>query len=122
MEVYKSNVVSYFFTTVVFFPLLVAVSCKRPGHSAAVINISSISWINEIGRNRFKYSVSKAAMIQLNQLLAKELSRPGVNFRINAIVPGGVIVPSEMITKEFSGANNSDIQLMVLGMRMGSQS
>ena len=83
---------SHFFTTVAFLPLLSAAA--RPDHTASVINISSISGITRTSQHHFMYNVSKAASIQLNDLLAQELRRPGVKVRVNSIAPG--IFPSEM--------------------------
>jgi NAD(P)-dependent dehydrogenase (short-subunit alcohol dehydrogenase family) len=105
MDVYQTNVVGYFFTTIAFLPLLAESTTKRPGHSASVINISSISGITKLSQNQFKYNVSKAATIQLNHMLAQELSRPGVKVRVNSIAPG--IFPSEMTTQESNEANKS---------------
>ena len=82
----------YFFTAVAFLPLLSA--AHREGHTGAVINISSISGITRTTQHHFKYNVSKAATIQLTQLLAQEFRRPGVKVRVNSIAPG--IFPSEM--------------------------
>jgi NAD(P)-dependent dehydrogenase (short-subunit alcohol dehydrogenase family) len=105
MQVYKTNVVSYFFTTVAFLPLLASSTSRKPGHSASVINISSMSGITNVTQNHIKYNVSKAATNQLNQMLAQELSRPGVKVRVNAIAPG--VFPSEMTTGESDERNKS---------------
>ncbi|KAH9948821.1 NAD-P-binding protein [Amylocystis lapponica] len=104
--VYRTNVIGYFFTTVAFLPLLSAASA-RSGHSGNVINISSISGITRTSQHHFMYNVSKAATIQLNDLLAQELRRPGVNVRVNTIAPG--IFPSEMTTEGSDETNKSSI-------------
>lgn len=105
MDVYRTNVVAYFITTVAFLPLLAASTERKPGHSASVINITSMSGISNITQNHIKYNVSKAAANQLNQMLAQELSRPGVKVQVNAIAPGGF--PTEMTTGGSDEANKS---------------
>ncbi|KAJ3479108.1 hypothetical protein NLI96_g9290 [Meripilus lineatus] len=103
--VYQTNVIGYFFTTVAFLPLLTA--ANRPGHTASVINVSSISGITRTTQHHFMYNVSKSATIQLNTLLAQELSQPGVKIRVNSIAPG--IFPSEMTTDSSDEKNKSSI-------------
>lgn len=105
MDVYRTNVVAYFITTVAFLPLLTASTERKPGHSASVINITSMSGITNITQNHIKYYVSKAAANQLNQMLAQELSRPGVKVQVNAIAPGGF--QTEMTTGGSDEANKS---------------
>lgn len=85
----------YFFTSVAFLPLLSA--ANRPGYTPCVINISSISGITRTTQHHFNYNVSKAATIQLNNLLAQEFSQPGVQVRVNSIAPG--IFPSQMTSE-----------------------
>ncbi|KAH9854979.1 NAD-P-binding protein [Lenzites betulinus] len=101
--VYRTNVVSYFFTTVAFLPLLSAAT--REGHTGTVINISSMSGITRTSQHHFMYNVSKAATIQLNTLLAQELRRPGVKVRVNSIAPG--IFPTEMTVGKSDDKNKS---------------
>ncbi|EIM88297.1 NAD-P-binding protein [Stereum hirsutum FP-91666 SS1] len=104
-DVYRTNVIGHFFTTVALIPLLSA--AYKPGHSAAVINITSMSGITRTSQHHFKYNVSKGAAIHLSTLLAQELRRPGVNVRVNNIAPG--IFPSEMTTDESDEYNKSNI-------------
>jgi len=109
-NVYKTNVIAHFFTTVAFLPLLSAasdVSNEVPSHTASVINISSISGITRTSQHHMKYNVSKAATIQLNTLLAQELRQKGVKVRVNSIAPG--IFPSEMTTEGSDDINKSTI-------------
>jgi len=103
--VYRTNVIGYFFTTVAFLPLLSA--ANSPGHTGTVINVSSISGIMRSSQKHFMYNVSKSATIQLNQLLAQELSQPGVKVRVNSIAPG--LFPSEMTTEGSDDRNKSQI-------------
>jgi NAD(P)-dependent dehydrogenase (short-subunit alcohol dehydrogenase family) len=105
-DVYRTNVIGHFFTAIAFLPLLAASTTRNPGRSASVINISSISGITNITQNQFKYNVSKAASVQLNQMLAQEFSRPGVKVRVNSIAPG--IFPSEMTTGGSDSAGKSE--------------
>jgi len=104
-DVYRTNVIGYFFTTVAFLPLLSAAS--NAGHTGSVINVSSISGITRTTQHHFAYNTSKAATIQLNQLLAQEFRRPGVKVRVNSIAPG--IFPSEMTTSGSDEKNKSAI-------------
>ncbi|OSX59512.1 hypothetical protein POSPLADRAFT_1150956 [Postia placenta MAD-698-R-SB12] len=104
-DVYKTNVIGYFFTTVAFLPLLSAAA--RGNHTGSVINISSISGITRTTQHHYAYNTSKAATIQLNLLLAQELRRPGVKVRVNSIAPG--IFPSEMTTSGSDDKNKSAI-------------
>lgn len=53
--------------------------------SGRIINIASIAGLRTIG-GAASYSVSKAAVVQLTQLMAMELARD--NIRVNAIAPG----------------------------------
>ncbi|KAH9939232.1 NAD-P-binding protein [Epithele typhae] len=104
-QVYRTNVIGYFFTAAAFLPLLNAAA--RDGHTGAVINISSMSGITRTTQHHFKYNVSKAAAIHLSTLLAQEFRRPGVRVRVNSIAPG--IFPSEMTTEDSDEANKSRI-------------
>lgn len=107
LDVYATNVVGYFFTTIAFLPLLSASTALHPGRSGSVINISSISGITRTTQHHFAYNVSKSAAIQLNTMLAQELNRPGVKVRVNSIAPG--IFPSEMTTNESDEQQKSHI-------------
>lgn len=100
VNVYKTNVVGYYFTSVAFLPLLAKSTQTQHNWSASIINISSISGITRKSQHHLPYNTSKAATIQLNQLLAQEFSEPGVKVRVNSIAPG--IFPSEM-TSDGSG-------------------
>ncbi|KAI0722281.1 NAD(P)-binding protein [Cerioporus squamosus] len=106
-EVYRTNVIGYFFTSAAFLPLLSAAA--RDGHTGTVINISSMSGITRTSQHHFKYNVSKAATIQLSQLLAQEFRRPGVKVRVNNIAPG--IFPSEMTVGESDEKNKSAMEV-----------
>lgn len=107
LDVYKTNVMGHYFTSVAFLPLLSAASGSRSEHIGTIINISSISGITTNSQHQFQYNVSKAASIQLTTLLAQELKRPGVTARVNSIAPG--IFPSEMTTSESDEHNKSTI-------------
>jgi NAD(P)-dependent dehydrogenase (short-subunit alcohol dehydrogenase family) len=93
-NVYRTNVIGYFFVTTAFLPLLHATSSGRSQHTGSVINISSMSGITRTSQHHFKYNVSKAATIHLSTLLAQEFRRKAVQVRVNNIAPG--IFPSEM--------------------------
>ncbi|TFY56766.1 hypothetical protein EVJ58_g7439 [Rhodofomes roseus] len=106
-EVYRTNVMGHFFTTVAFLPLLSAATKRGAGHIGSVINISSMSGITRMSQHHIAYNTSKAAAIQLNTLLAQEMRRPGVKVRVNSIAPG--IFPSEMTASDSNEKNKSTI-------------
>ncbi|KAH7914384.1 hypothetical protein BJ138DRAFT_1143913 [Hygrophoropsis aurantiaca] len=106
-NVYRTNVIGYFFLATAFLPLLHATTQRRPQHTASVINISSISGITRTTQHHFKYNVSKAATIHLSTLLAQEFRKKAVRVRVNNIAPG--IFPSEMTAGESDESNKSHI-------------
>ncbi|KAI0682644.1 NAD(P)-binding protein [Earliella scabrosa] len=106
-DVYRTNVIGYFFTAAAFLPLLSAAA--REGHTGTVINVTSMSGITRTSQHHFKYNVSKGAAIHLSQLLAQEFRRPGVKVRVNNIAPG--IFPSEMTVGESDEANKSSMEV-----------
>ncbi|GJE89565.1 NAD(P)-dependent dehydrogenase [Phanerochaete sordida] len=103
---FRTNVIGHFFTSVAFLPALAA--ARRPGHAPCVINIASMSGITRSTQHHFNYNVSKAAVIQLTNLLAQEFSQAGVGLRVNSIAPG--IFPSQMTTDGKDGQNKSVIE------------
>ncbi len=64
---------------------------RRRRRGGVIINIGSIEAIIPFKDDLAHYSMSKAGVIALTRALAKEHGRQG--FRINAIVPGGIITP-----------------------------
>ena len=62
---------------------------KRLKQGGVIINIGSIEAIMPFKEDLAHYSVSKAGVIALTRALAKEHGKQG--FRVNAIVPGGII-------------------------------
>jgi NAD(P)-dependent dehydrogenase (short-subunit alcohol dehydrogenase family) len=61
---------------------------KRGG---VIINVGSIEALLPFVEGMASYSMSKAGVIALTRSLAKEYGKNG--FRINAIIPGGIITP-----------------------------
>ncbi|TFY62857.1 hypothetical protein EVG20_g6552 [Dentipellis fragilis] len=116
-DVYRTNVIGHFFTTVACIPLLANAKKWKPNHTASVINISSMSGITRTSQHHFKYNVSKSASIHLSNLLAQELRRKAVLVRVNNIAPG--IFPSEMTTSESDDANKSAIEDPEFGEKKG---
>ncbi|GJE89566.1 NAD(P)-dependent dehydrogenase [Phanerochaete sordida] len=104
-QIFRTNVIGYFFTSVAFLPLLSA--ANRADFTSCIINISSISGIVHSTQHHFNYNTSKAATIQLNNLLAQVFSQPGVKVRVNSIAPG--IFPSQMTTGDKDEQNKSQI-------------
>jgi NAD(P)-dependent dehydrogenase (short-subunit alcohol dehydrogenase family) len=62
---------------------------KRRKRGGAIINIGSIEAVQPFKEDLAHYSVSKAGVLALTRALAKEHARHG--FRINAILPGGIV-------------------------------
>lgn len=65
--------------------LLSKMVAKQMSEGASIVNIASIAGLTAL-ENQGIYSVSKAALIMLTKVMARELGRQGV--RVNAICPG----------------------------------
>ncbi|MBN1682277.1 SDR family oxidoreductase [Candidatus Bathyarchaeota archaeon] len=63
----------------------------RINRGGVIINISSIEAILPFKKEMVHYDISKTGIIGLTRALAKDYSEKG--FRINAIIPGGIITP-----------------------------
>jgi 3-oxoacyl-[acyl-carrier protein] reductase len=61
------------------------------GKGGVIINIGSIEAILPFKEELTHYNSSKAGVIALTRSLAKDYGKKG--FRINAIIPGGIITP-----------------------------
>jgi NAD(P)-dependent dehydrogenase (short-subunit alcohol dehydrogenase family) len=64
---------------------------RRGKRGGVIINIGSIEAIMPFAEDLVPYTVSKTGVIALTRSLAKEYGKHG--FRINAIIPGGIITP-----------------------------
>ncbi|MEM4245847.1 MAG: SDR family NAD(P)-dependent oxidoreductase [Candidatus Bathyarchaeia archaeon] len=64
---------------------------RRLGKGGVIINVGSIEAILPFKGDMAHYDVSKAGVIALTRALAREYGRRG--FRINAIIPGGIMTP-----------------------------
>jgi NAD(P)-dependent dehydrogenase (short-subunit alcohol dehydrogenase family) len=62
---------------------------ERKKKGGVIINVGSIEAVMPFKEDLAHYSVSKAGVIALTRALAKEHGKHG--FRVNAIVPGGII-------------------------------
>jgi NAD(P)-dependent dehydrogenase (short-subunit alcohol dehydrogenase family) len=72
---------------------------KRLKLGGVIINVGSIEAVLAFKEDLTHYSVSKAGVIALTRALAKEHGKHG--FRINAILPGGIITPgTKAVAKE----------------------
>ena len=73
---------------------------KRLKKGGVIINIGSIEAVTPFKEDLAHYSVSKAGVIALTRALAKEHGKQG--FRVNAIVPGGIITRgTKAVAKRF---------------------
>ncbi|KAF8678065.1 Enoyl-(Acyl carrier protein) reductase [Rhizoctonia solani] len=91
---YGNNVASMFFVTYAFLGLLVKASEQRGPWTACVINISSVSGQLRISQAKWAYNSSKAGIIHLTKMFAKEFGLRKIPVRVNSIAPG--TFPSEM--------------------------
>ena len=65
--------------------------CRRRKRGGVIINVGSIEAVLPFKEDLAHYSVSKAGVIALTRALAKEYA--GHGFRVNAILPGGILTP-----------------------------
>jgi NAD(P)-dependent dehydrogenase (short-subunit alcohol dehydrogenase family) len=86
---------------------------RRLKRGGVIINIGSIEAIIPFVEGMAPYSVSKAGVIALTRALAKEYGKNG--FRINAIIPGGIITPgTKAVAKEITQLRLSLLKTGVL--------
>ncbi|GJQ52907.1 MAG: 2-deoxy-D-gluconate 3-dehydrogenase [Anaerolineaceae bacterium] len=64
---------------------------QRRSRGGAIVNLGSIEAVMPFKEDLAHYSVSKTGVIALTRALAKEHAKHG--FRVNAILPGGIITP-----------------------------
>jgi 3-oxoacyl-[acyl-carrier protein] reductase len=64
---------------------------RRGKRGGVIINLGSIEAVQPFKEDLAHYSVSKASVIALTRALAREYA--GHGFRVNAILPGGIITP-----------------------------
>lgn len=96
-DIYQTNVISYYFTSAAFLPLLTAGAKSTKGYASQVINVSSISgMLKSASGGQYAYASSKAALVQISKVLAQEFLP--LKIRVNQIAPG--IFPSEMTAGE----------------------
>lgn len=73
---------------------------RRRKVGGIIINLGSIEAIMPFKEDLAHYSVSKAGVIALTRALAKEHAKHG--FRVNALLPGGIITPgTKSAAKQF---------------------
>jgi 3-oxoacyl-[acyl-carrier protein] reductase len=66
---------------------------RRLKKGGVIIDICSIEALMPFVEGMASYSISKAGVIALTRSLAKEYGKHG--FRVNAIIPGGIITPGQ---------------------------
>jgi len=94
LATYQADVVSLYFTTTAFLPLLQKSAELHPHWSGTVINITSISGLVKAAQHHFAYNTAKGAASHLTRMLASEIAAQGHKVRVNALAPG--VFPSEM--------------------------
>jgi len=101
-KVMSVNVTGQFHLTQKLLPLLIANS--SPDDPARVVNLGSVMGEVPIGDGAYSYSASKAAVIHLTKILAKELAHQHVT--VNALAPGPFL--SRMTAFATSDADKRD--------------
>ena len=111
-KVMDINVKSVFFLTQRLIKLLEAAA--TPGNYARVINIGSIDGQHVSGIETYSYAASKAGVLHLTRMMAKNLA--GRHIAVNAIAPG--YFPSKMtagIAEEFTTKSLADTPMQRRG-------
>jgi NAD(P)-dependent dehydrogenase (short-subunit alcohol dehydrogenase family) len=86
---------------------------SRLKKGGVIINIGSIEAIIPFAEGMAPYSISKAGVIALTRSLAREYGKS--SFRINAIIPGGIITPgTKAVAKEVTQLRLSLLRTGVL--------
>lgn len=86
---------------------------RRLKLGGVIVNVGSIEALVAFKEDLAHYSMSKAGVIALTRALAKEHGKHG--FRINAIVPGGIITPGTK-SKAAQGIFRFDFGLIKTGI------
>ncbi|MFB0559393.1 MAG: SDR family NAD(P)-dependent oxidoreductase [Dehalococcoidales bacterium] len=74
---------------------------RRLKRGGVIINVSSIEALLPFAEDLVPYDISKTGVIALTRALAKEYGKYG--FRINVIIPGGIITPgTKAVAREIS--------------------
>ena len=74
---------------------------RRAKQGGVIINIGTIEAILPFAEDLVPYNISKAGVIALTRALAREYGKHG--FRINVIIPGGIITPgTKAVAKQIS--------------------
>jgi NAD(P)-dependent dehydrogenase (short-subunit alcohol dehydrogenase family) len=94
LATYETDVVSLYFMTAAFLPLLQRSSERHPHWSGTVVNVTSISGLVKTAQHHFAYNAAKGAAAHLTRMLASEVAAAGHKVRVNALAPG--VFPSEM--------------------------
>jgi NAD(P)-dependent dehydrogenase (short-subunit alcohol dehydrogenase family) len=108
LATYETDVVSLFFTTAAFLPLLQRSSERHPHWSGTVVNITSISGLIKTAQHHFAYNAAKGAAQHLTRMLASEIASAGHKVRVNALAPG--VFPSEMTEGESDEFQKSHLE------------
>ncbi len=74
---------------------------RNMGRGGVIVNVSSIEAILPFKDGMTHYAVSKSGVIALTRGLARDYGKHG--FRVNALIPGGVVTPGTMsVAKELT--------------------
>jgi NAD(P)-dependent dehydrogenase (short-subunit alcohol dehydrogenase family) len=108
LDTYNTDVVSLYFMTSAFLPLLQKSSELHPHWSGTVINTTSISGIVKGAQHHFAYNAAKGAASHLTRMMAAEIAAAGHKIRVNALAPG--VFPSEMTADESDEYQKSHLE------------
>jgi NAD(P)-dependent dehydrogenase (short-subunit alcohol dehydrogenase family) len=97
----------------VFFLCRAAARVMRPQGAGRIVNISSASWMGNIGQAN--YAAAKAGVVGLSRTLSKELARNGIT--VNALCPG--FIQTDMTSAMPAEIHAAQIKKIPLG-RIGT--
>lgn len=85
-KVMKVNVTGVFDLTQKLLPMLIA--SGTADDPSRVVNVGSVMGEIPLGDGAYSYAMSKAAVLHMTRILAKELAREGHHVTVNALAPG----------------------------------
>jgi len=75
-----------------FLGVAAAIRAMRPAGRGAIVNVSSLAGVHAYA-GAAAYGASKAAVVHLTRIAARECAEAGTAIRVNCVLPGGVKTP-----------------------------